>query len=433
MKKMIHTKLCSILSSKIMSQTREEVPVIIQLNESSSVSSDDIKSLSTKLKLELPLINGYAGNMNTETIYKLVASSDIEYISFDSKVYALLDIATPTIETNFPHKRGYEGEGITIAVIDTGVVAHHDLTRPTNRIVEFVDLVNGKDKPYDDNGHGTHVTGIIAGNGYSSNKKYVGAAPKANILSIKALDESGGGSISDIIQAISYAIETKDKYNTKIINLSLGTPANSSSNRDPLSRAVEKATKAGLVVVTAAGNSGPEPKTILSPGISKYAITVGAVDDKQTIDTSDDTIAPFSSRGPTLEGLKKPDIVAPGVNIDSLSNESVDKYVSLSGTSMATPLVSGSIALLLNKEKDLSPSQVKKRLMTSTLDLERSWQEQGAGMLNLKELFEDEEEIKEDTDAENNLKNKKPGLLDGDLFETILVIAIVIFLLDSRI
>lgn len=287
--------------------------------------------------------------------------------------------------------------------------------------------------------HGTHVSGIIAGNGYSSRGKYVGVAPKSNILSIKALDENGGGSISDIIEAISYAVETKDKYNTKIINLSLGTPPNSSSRRDPLCKAVERANKAGLIVVTAAGNSGPESETILSPGISEYALTVGAVDDKKTIDPSDDTIAPFSSRGPTLEGLDKPDIVAPGVNINSLSNENLGGYAPLSGTSMATPLVSGSIALLLNKDKNLSPAQIKEKLMASTLDLQTPWEEQGAGMLNLKVLFEDKEEAKDknkkNIDKNKNLqgKTKNPSFLDGDLFDTFIIVLLVIFLLDSRI
>lgn len=435
MKKMVQTKLCSILSSKIMSQTREEVPVILQFSENASISQEEINSLSTKPKSKLPLINAYAGYMNTETIYKLIRNPDIEYISFDSKVYTLLDIAAPTMEAYFPHDKGYEGKGITVAVVDTGTVPHADLTVPTNRIVEFKDLINGKTEPYDDNGHGTHVSGIIAGNGYSSGGKYAGVAPKANILSIKALDENGGGSISDIIQAISYAVETKNKYNTKIINLSLGTPANSTSSKDPLCRAVERATRAGLIVVSAAGNSGPEPNTILSPGISEYALTVGAVDDKNTIDTSDDTIAPFSSRGPTLEGLEKPDIVAPGVNIESLSNENLNGYSSLSGTSMATPLVSGSIALLLNKDKNLSPLEIKKKLMSSVVDLETSWEEQGAGMLNLKTLFKTDEDDKyEEIEEENrNTLKRKKRKDDGDFFETIIIVLIVIFLLDSRI
>jgi len=274
--------------------------------------------------------------------------------------------------------------------------------------------------------HGTHVSGIIAGNGFSSKGKYMGVAPKANILAIKALDENGGGSTSDIIAALSYIVETKDKYNTKIINISLGTPANSSCDKDPLCKAVDMAVKAGLTVITAAGNSGPKEGTILSPGTSKNVITVGAVDDKRTIDPSDDTIAPFSSRGPTLEGLMKPDIVAPGVNIRSLSNIKLDSYSTLSGTSMATPLVSGSVALLLSKYKDLKPQEIKEKLMKSCIDLKNTQETQGSGMLNLKLLFNDEKK----PTTKNPLKSADS---DGDLFESIIIILIVLFLLDSRI
>ncbi len=274
--------------------------------------------------------------------------------------------------------------------------------------------------------HGTHVAGIIAGNGFSSKGRYMGVAPKANILGIKALDEYGGGSTSDIIAAISYIVETKSKYNTKIINLSLGTPANNTCDKDPLCKAVDMAVKSGLIVISAAGNSGPKEGTILSPGISRNAITVGAVDDKRTIDSSDDTIAPFSSRGPTIEGIMKPDIVAPGVNIKSLSNIKLDSYASLSGTSMATPLVSGSVALLFNKYPNLSPEEIKEKIISSCVDLKQSRANQGAGMLNLKMLF---------GDSINEIENyQKPNSIfsDNEMLENLLVLLIVIFLLDSR-
>lgn len=426
MKKIINTKLCPILSAKIMSQSMENVPVIVQFNRNGLNLKKNINSLTNKIKSNLPLIDGFAGLMSTETIYRIVNSPEVDYISFDSKVYTLLDIATPSMDAYFPHDKGYEGEGITVAVIDTGVAPHYDLTRPSNRIVGFKDMINSKENPYDDNGHGTHVAGIIAGNGFSSNGKYMGVAPKANILGIKALDEYGGGSTSDIIAAISYIVETKDKYNTKIINLSLGTPANNSCDKDPLCKAVDMAIKAGLVVIAAAGNSGPEEGTILSPGISRNVITVGAVDNKRTIDPSDDTIAPFSSRGPTIEGLIKPDIVAPGVNINSLSNTKLDSYSSLSGTSMATPLVSGSVALLLNKHGNLSQQEIKDKITASCIDLKESEKNQGAGMLNLKLLFKDVQDK-----VENNSKNNSK-VIENEILENLFMLLIIIFLLDSR-
>ncbi len=426
MKKIINTKLCPILSAKIMSQSMEEVPIILQFNRNGLNLKKNINNLTNKIKSNLPLIDGFAGLMSTETIYRIVDSPEVDYISFDSKVYTLLDIATPSMDAYFPHDKGYEGEGITVAVIDTGVAPHYDLTRPYNRIVGFKDMINSKENPYDDNGHGTHVAGIIAGNGFSSNGKYMGVAPKANVLGIKALDQYGGGSTSDIIAAISYIVETKDKYNTKIINLSLGTPANNSCDKDPLCKAVDMAIKAGLVVITAAGNSGPEEGTILSPGISRNVITVGAVDDKRTIDPSDDTIAPFSSRGPTIEGLMKPDIVAPGVNIKSLSNTKLDSYSSLSGTSMATPLVSGSVALLLNRHGNLSQQEIKDKITSSCIDLKESKKNQGAGMLNLKMLFKDVQDK-----VENNSKGNSK-VTENEILENLLMLLIIIFLLDSR-
>lgn len=427
MRKSTTNKLCPILSAKILTQSREPVPVIVQLSADIQNIDSYASGLSANIVSNLPLINGFSGLLTIEAIYKLSNNPDITFISFDTKVYTLLDIALPTIAANFPHDKGYNGEDVTIAIIDTGVSPHEDLVKPNNRIIGFNDIVNRKTEPYDDNGHGTHVAGIIAGNGYSSKGKYVGVAPKANILVVKALDENGGGSSSDLIQAISFIIETKDLYNTKIINLSLGTPAHSSCEKDPLCRAVEKAVSAGITVIVAAGNSGPGEGTILSPGISNKVITVGAVDDKKTIDTSDDTLADFSSRGPTLDGLNKPDILAPGVNIESLSNTNKSNYISLSGTSMSTPMVSGSVALLFNKYGDLHPSEIKEKLIQSCLPLLDNSLNKGAVILNLKSLFEEEKEEKTVDNKSNN------NILSGDIMDTIIIILVLLFLLDSRI
>lgn len=425
MRKSTTNKLCPILSAKIMTQSREPVPVIVQLSADILNIDSYASGLSANIISNLPLINGFSGLLTTEAIYKLSNNPDITFISFDTKVYTLLDIAIPSIAANFPHDKGYKGEDITIAIIDTGVAPHDDLVKPNNRIVGFKDILSKKTVPYDDNGHGTHVAGIIAGNGYSSKGKYVGVAPEANILVVKALDENGGGSSSDLIHAISYIIETKDLYNTKIINLSLGTPAHSSCEKDPLCRAVEKAVSAGITVIVAAGNSGPDEGTILSPGISNKVITVGAVDDKKTIDPSDDTLADFSSRGPTLDGLNKPDILAPGVNIESLSNTNKSNYISLSGTSMATPMVSGSVALLLNKYGNLHPSEVKEKLMESCVPLSDNSLNRGAGILNLKSLFEEKGEKIIDNE-------KKDNIFSGDMMEMAIMILVLLFILDSR-
>ncbi|MGF7059233.1 S8 family serine peptidase [Brassicibacter mesophilus] len=232
-----------------------------------------------------------------------------------------------------------------------------------------------------------------------------------------------------IASAIQWVIETKDQYNTKVLNLSLGSPANSSVNSDPLVKAVDEAVKSGLTVVVAAGNSGPGSKTILSPGNSPAVITVGAVDDKRTPETDDDTIASFSSRGPTKEGLRKPDVVAPGVNIMSLSNSSLDNYAASSGTSMATPVVAGSAALLYSKHKNLSPEQVKTMFKNSCHDLKDKYENQGSGIVDLNKLFE--EPLKErPPKAPPKSSPKEDASATFGLFnENIIIVLLVILLL----
>lgn len=430
MRKLNNSKLCPILGAKIMSQSNEELPVIVQLRKNDQSLENGIMNLSTKVKKRLPLIKAIACNMNTESIYNIANNPDVEYISFDLEVYTLLDVSAPAIEANFPHNQGYKGKGVTVAIIDTGVAPHYDLTRPINRIIGFKDFINNKTFPYDDNGHGTHVAGIIAGNGYSSRGLYTGIAPEANILSIKALNEKGSGKMSDIIEAIEYVIETKDKFNTKILNLSFGSPSNNSYLKDPLCKSVKEAKNAGITVVAAAGNSGPNAKTIVSPGISPDAITVGAVDDKRTIDPSDDEIARFSSRGPTEEGITKPDIVAPGVNINSLSHIKANGYIPMSGTSMATPLISGSVALLINKYGSLSPDEIKKKLMDSCIDLKDLKVNQGSGMINLKKLFDEEPTSKNSDEIEKN--NWNLNFFGNNISEELLTILLILYLLDNN-
>ena len=209
MRRMSNSKICPILSAKIMSQSKEELPVIVQLAENDNRLIDGIKNLSTRIKSNLPIIKGIACNLTTDVIYRLSNSPEVEYISFDSKVYTQLDIAVPTIEAKFPHERGYTGKDVTVAIIDTGVAPHQDLTRPNNRIIGFKDFINNETIPYDDNGHGTHVAGIIAGNGYSSKEKYTGVAPEANILAIKALDNEGSGNTSTIIKLYLTSLKLK--------------------------------------------------------------------------------------------------------------------------------------------------------------------------------------------------------------------------------
>lgn len=197
--------ICPVVSAKLNSRTREEIPVIISMkNNDNTKLSSMVFNMSTGNKRELPIVGGIACKLSKESINRLKRHPDVDYISFDSKVYALLDIANTTIETESARVEGFSGKGVTVAVIDTGVSPHTDLVKPRNRIIGFKDFVNGKTAPYDDNGHGTHIAGVIASSGFSSNGRYTGVAPDTNILGIKALDETGGGSTSDIVSSILF-------------------------------------------------------------------------------------------------------------------------------------------------------------------------------------------------------------------------------------
>ncbi|MFY9483198.1 MAG: S8 family serine peptidase [Tissierellaceae bacterium] len=156
-----YDKLCPILNAKIMAQTTEKVPVIVQFKDNSRYTKETLQKIINQAEPNLPIIDAYSGHLSTDLIYRLSEDPNISYISFDSKVYTLLDIATESMEAYFPHDKGYEGEDVTVAIIDTGVAPHYDLIRPMNRIIGFKDFINYRETIYDDNGHGTHVTESI--------------------------------------------------------------------------------------------------------------------------------------------------------------------------------------------------------------------------------------------------------------------------------
>lgn len=265
---------------------------------------------------------------------------------------------------------GITGKGIGVAVIDTGVYPHPDLG---DRLVAFKDYCNGKDgveNAYDDNGHGSHCAGLVAGDGSKANGKFKGPAFESNIIGVKVLDGNGGGSLANVIKGVQWAIENKDKYNIKVISMSLGAGANLKAKDDVVCLAVQAALDAGIVPVIAAGNSGPGRETVGTPGTNPEVLTVGAYDDKNTASHDDDTMAFFSSRGPTTRDKNvKPDIAAPGVNMVSFRSPGSeidhanvshlgDYYVLLSGTSMATPVTAGVAALVCQANPNLSARQV---------------------------------------------------------------------------
>lgn len=277
----------------------------------------------------------------------------------------------------------YSGKGVTVAILDSGIYPHADYA---DRIVGFYDILANKTKPYDDQGHGTHIAGIIGGNGRASRRTYVGMAPDVNLFSIKVLDKRGNGETEQVIKALEYLISKKEQYRIQVVNMSVGTiPEAGQTEKNGLVKAVEMAWDAGLVVVAAAGNNGPEPMSITTPGISRKVITVGSSEQDRRLENG--RIAEgASSRGPTPFCVCKPDILAPGKGIISCRNAR-NGYILKTGTSMSTAIVSGAIALLLEKKPWLTPAEVKLALYHSAVDLGWEKNRQGWGMLDVKRLL----------------------------------------------
>lgn len=290
------------------------------------------------------------------------------------------------INADIAFDRGIKGEGVTVAVLDTGIERHPDFNK---RIKGFVDIVSGKRLPYDDCSHGTHVCGIMCGSGVSSNGKYRGIAPECKVVLVKILDRRGNGNKEDVLKGIEWVIENKDIYNIRILNISVGTIKESARRDVQLVEAVERAWDAGLVVVVAAGNMGPDPMSITVPGNSRKVITVGASDDCSRPEKKGVRQC-YSGRGPTADCICKPDIVAPGSTIVACNAKRPGNkglYCVKSGTSMSTPIVSGAIALLLSREPYLSNVEVKMRLRESARNLGSARQHQGWGELDVWRLL----------------------------------------------
>jgi serine protease AprX len=353
----------------------------------------------------LPLVNGLVATLDQTGILTLSNRSDVVYISGDRPISLLSSDDATAVNAPVAWQSNYTGSGVAVALLDSGMNYHPDFNGTgllqLPRVVYSQSFVPGSWSTADPYGHGTHIAGLIAGNGASSTgsmfkNTYKGIAPNAQLINLRVLDQNGSATDSTVISAINQAIALKGSYNIRVINLSLGRAVYESYKLDPLCQAVEKAWKKGIVVVVAAGNYGRyQPTggygTVSSPGNDPYVITVGAMKTMGTGSRSDDQIASYSSKGPTLiDHIAKPDLVAPGnllVSTES-SNTSLysgeptnlvhyseyvvngssapsTSYFRLSGTSMATGVVSGMVADLLQAHPGLTPDQVKARLMKS--------------------------------------------------------------------
>jgi serine protease AprX len=357
---------------------------------------------SGQIKAMWPNLNAVHMQLPVWSLQFLASIPQVAYISPNRTLKRTLDITTQAVNANLAWNFGWDGTGVGVAVIDSGITPKHDLTGAggNSRVVYSQSFISGVSDPTDGYGHGTHVAGIIGSRGIDStgslfSRTFKGVAPNVNLIDLRVLDQNGAGQEADVINAIQTAIALKNTYNIRVINLSMGRPVFESYTLDPLCQAVEAAWQAGIVVVTAAGNSGRDNSlgthgfgTIVSPGNDPYVITVGAANTHGTASRNDDTVASYSSKGPTLvDHIVKPDIVAPGNGIVSLlasTNATLyqapgtrvaytfyeangsgysQNYLRLSGTSMATPVVAGAAALLIQKNPNLTPDQVKARLM----------------------------------------------------------------------
>ena len=419
-------KLSGDLQALVGGPADQPVAVIVQTYN--APGSGDLGLLSLVgglLKTSFTSVSGYSATVPAGSLLQLAAATNVERISLDTQVKSHMDIAYKATRADQAAAysgwwgSGLTGKGVGIAMVDTGVQLHQDLKRPLlgHQVFE-VEIVGHELGMADYFGHGTHVAGILNGNGsassdYLSFRHFKGIAPDAQLISIRALSPDGSGYTSDVISGIDWAVRNALLYNIRVLNLSLGHPVYESYRTDPLCRAVATAVRKGIVVVVAAGNDGTVGSgfgTITSPGNSPVAITVGATDDQGTVPLSDDALAPYSSKGPSLiDFVVKPDLVAPGtwivstravsswldtehheltLRIGDYKNDPAHynddgAYYSLSGTSMAAPMVSGAAALMLQKEPSLTPATVKARLMKSAVKDERLVFETGAGTLDV--------------------------------------------------
>lgn len=371
--------------------------LIVQYNEAPKTADfSQLRNLGGTVSRQLTVVNAAAVTLPTATLLSLARESKVAYVSLDHPVQVADDLTNGATGVASAWNSGYTGAGVGVAVIDSGINdSHPDLwnsAETSSRVVYHQDFTgtatsNSSGAKYDLYGHGTHVAGIIGGNGYISGGEYEGVAPGVSLVDLRALDANGAGTDSTVIAAIQEAITLKSTYNIKVINLSLGRGIGQSYTQDPLCQAVESAWKAGIVVVVAAGNYGRLSVngsngygTITAPGNDPYVLTVGATKANGSSSAAAETKASYSSKGPTTyDHIVKPDIMAPGNDVVSLAapgatleaNYSAElvtgtsghNYFTLSGTSMATPVVSGAVALLLQENNTLTPDQVKARLM----------------------------------------------------------------------
>ncbi len=355
---------------------------------------DIVRRSGGRVTGDLHVINGVAASMRAGQARRLAAREGVHAVSLNARTKPQ-SIDASRLETSYNQSirsddiwgRPATGKGVGVAVIDTGIAGNLpdfrvSSTDRRSRVVATAVTNPEADTPRDTYGHGTHVAGIIAGNGAnrdaddSRRGEYVGVAPDAHLISVKVDDDEGGASVLDVIYGIQFAIDHKDDYDIRVLNLSLESTQAESYRTDPLDAAAEAAWFSGIVVVAAAGNRGSDSDAVsYAPGNDPFVISVGAVSDQGTDKVRDDTLASWSSRGVTQDGFRKPEVTAPGSRIVSLLSPNSDfagmcescivsdEYIRAGGTSMSAPMVAGAVANLLERNPGLTPDEVKDALV----------------------------------------------------------------------
>ena len=384
-----------------------QVSVIVQATGPDQVAAvrSAAVALGATVKAELPIVDGFSASLPARHVAELARTAGVRSISknalghFEELSYDEAATASSFAKTSgatSAWSTGNLGDGIGVAVIDTGVAPMRDFD---GRLIHGPDL-SGEGTIIDSYGHGTVMAGIIAGSGADSAGQvggaFTGVAPKANVIAVKVAGRNGVVDVSTVLQAMHWVSAYKDQFNIRVLNLSWGTASKQDPAVDPLNYAVERLWKQGIVVVVAAGNAGPNSGTITKPGDDPVILTVGAYDDKQDTDPSNDVMNSWSSRGPTPTGLAKPDVVASGryiissraygskIEAENPKALQAPSYIRGSGTSQAAAVTAGTVALLLKARPELTPDQVKAILKGTAVPLaDKTANDQGKGRIAL--------------------------------------------------
>jgi serine protease AprX len=403
--------------------------VIVQKTAPGQAVEDAAKRLGGMITADLRFINAFGARMPARAALELARTKGVRWVSPDSPIIhtgtrppcstcSTFLSAMQTLLAAYPQATGasrlwfetagsLKGQGVTVAIVDSGINHQSDLagsdgSGPSRVIADVVLTASGGGALTTDSwGHGTHVAGIIGGNGAASYGAQIGMAPQVNLVNVKVGNDQQGITTADVVTGLQWVYDNAARYNIRIVNLSVSSTLAESYHTSPLDAAVELLWFKGIVVVVAGGNNGQTNSGVLYPPANDpFVISVGALDDRGTPDNRDDVLAPFSAYGVTMDGINKPDLVAPGTNIISLlaNTKAIlakdhpdhfvdgfagaqDYYFRMSGTSMSSAVVAGGIALLLQDEPGLTPDQVKHRLLSTARQV--TYSGAGAGVLDI--------------------------------------------------